>query len=586
MNDKIKCLECGKECGSITTQHLKTCCGMTLEQYKQKYPNIETTSEKLKQIRIINCIKLKQKTKKLFCSGGCGNSIEVKAQRSSYVCDNCKEKGIESSASKNGKIGAEKIQGIYHNDPLRKESMGKKVSKTLKKHFEDPLKKEKTINKRKKTTFEKTGYQHYMHNPENVKHIFDLRNEETIQQTRENTNLKLYGVKTLLEDPKFREKISKENFKITGYYHWTQSPQGKQILRNLGLKRHDKNRNEILENLEIVLDDKEYIHAHYDHIWICKKCNNKFKTCWNNIQQGYLCPTCFPRTGGSSIAETEIFMFLQSILPNELILKNDKKTIYPYELDIIIPNLNFAIEHNGLLWHSNTLEHQRIDRYYHITKTNLCKQKNINLLHIFEDEWLYKKDLVKKRIEHILNKNNSQRIHARKCEIKFVDSISKDIFLNQYHIQGADISLIRLGAFFNDELVSIMTFSHGNISKGSKKREGVWELNRFCINYNYTIPGIAGKLLNYFMTNFEWKKIYSYADLRWSDGGLYYKLGFKLEYCTQPNYWYIKGYKRIHRYSLRKTKNEPKNISEKLLRLNEGYRILYDCGNLKFSIEK
>jgi len=115
-----------------------------------------------------------------------------------------------------------------------------------------------------------------------------------------------------------------------------------------------------------------------------------------------------------------------------------------------------------------------------------------------------------------------------------------------------------------------MTFSKGNIAKGSKAVEGIWELNRFCSNYNYRVVGAAGKLLEYFKKNYDWKEIFSYADRRWSNGNLYKQLGFELIGTTKPNYWYIISYKRIHRFNLRKRPDEPKDIPEWILRLQEG----------------
>lgn len=586
MKEKVICLECGKEFGIITSQHLKFCCGMTLKEYKEKYPNSPTISEKIRVARQNNCKKLNQKQKLLYCSSCKQNPIYVPAKRSSYICDECKNKGIKSTASIYGKIGASKIKEIYKNNPDKKVEMGKKVSEKLKKIFKDPDKKDEIINKRKETYEKKTGFQHFMKNPENVEHIFNQRDEKDIQKRKEKTNLQRYGVKCLLSDSYFRQKISKKYYKANGVYHWSQTEEGKKHLREIGLRKHNKNREKILKALDIELHDSEYINAHHQHVWLCKNCNNEFKTCWNNIQQGFLCPTCYIRNGGTSIAETEIFNYIQSILPDDLILKNYKKLIYPYELDILIPNKKLAIEHNGLLWHSNSINHNRVDKYYHLTKTNECKKHGIKLLHIFEDEWIYKKDIVKNRISHILGVNMTKKINGRDCVIKEIDSRLKNDFLTKYHIQGIDISKINLGGFYNDELVAVMTFSRGNISKGSKVIEGVWELNRFCTNYNYHIPGIAGKLLKYFQRNYKWNKIFSYADLRWSDGNLYKALNFNLDYYTQPNYWYIKGYNRIHRFNLRKSKNDPTDIPEKLLRLKEGYRILYDCGSIKFSITK
>jgi hypothetical protein len=207
------------------------------------------------------------------------------------------------------------------------------------------------------------------------------------------------------------------------------------------------------------------------------------------------------------------------------------------------------------------------------------------LIQIFEDEWLFKKDIVKSRLKHILGLAPTILIHGRKCKIQEINSKIKNDFLDKYHIQGNDRCIIKLGAFYNNELVSVMTFSSGNIAKGSFKEDGVWELNRFCSNHEYRIPGIASKLLAYFKINFEWKEIFSYADRRWSNGNLYYKLGFQLDSITKPNYWYVKGYRRIHRFNLRKRIDEPKDLSEFKLRDSEGYLRIWDCGHLKFAMK-
>lgn len=128
-----------------------------------------------------------------------------------------------------------------------------------------------------------------------------------------------------------------------------------------------------------------------------------------------------------------------------------------------------------------------------------------------------------------------------------------------------------------------MTFSHGSLAKGVKRQDSlIWELSRFCTNYNFVIPGIASKLLEYFKKNYEWEQIFSYADRRWSFGQLYEQLGFCLSHVTTPNYHYWDGVRRIHRFNLRKRPDEPNDIPEYILRLKEGYTRVWDCGNLKF----
>lgn len=309
------------------------------------------------------------------------------------------------------------------------------------------------------------------------------------------------------------------------------------------------------------------------------KCGYEFIQIWNAIQQGYSCPKCYPRNQGESKFEHEVQNFITSL--GLTISKHDRVLIKPKELDIVVHDRKVAIELNGLYFHSDLY----IGKFYHLDKTILCEKAGYRLIHIFEDEWIYKKDIVKERLKQIFKTSSSTKINARDCNIKIIDTKTKNEFLKKFHLQGPDIgSSVRLGAFYNNELVAVMTFSQSNITKGFRKQAGVWELNRFCSDYKYNIRGIAGKLLKYFQRNFDWIRIFSYADRRWSNGNLYYKLGFKLVGQTDIDYWYVKGIKRIPRWELRKRPDEPKDIPEHILRVKEGYVKIYGCGNLKFEL--
>ena len=399
-----------------------------------------------------------------------------------------------------------------------------------------------------------------------------------VRKKREQTNLKLYGNIIANRSDEIKERTEQIFISKFGC-NPMKLDKFKKKAANTRLKHTKK------EVIDIVLENEklellgEYKGAHIESTFKCLVCEKEFTSIWNYIQQGKKCPYCY-KPNNRSIPEDEIFSFLCSIgIKN--IIQNSKKIIFPQELDLFIANNN-AIEYDGLHWHSE--ERLKDPVYYHIKKTNKCKEKGIRLIHIFEDEWLFKKDIVKGRLKNLFGARTSQRIHARKCQIKEITPNEKNEFLKKYHIQGADSSTIKLGAFYNDKLISVMTFSYGNPSKGSKKKEGIWELNRFCSDFDYHIPGIASKILTYFKRNYSWKQIFSYADLRWSTGNLYYQLGFKLEHITKPNYWYIANYQRIHRYNLRKTKDDPKNIPEHILRKQEGYNRIWDCGHYKFSL--
>jgi len=325
----------------------------------------------------------------------------------------------------------------------------------------------------------------------------------------------------------------------------------------------------------------------------CKVCNETYTNRFTNLVIGYgKCERCYPRDATSSILEKEVYQNIKNILNDEIIFTNYRDLIknpstgFNLELDIYIPSKKIAVEFNGLYWHSEMVLNDKAERY-HLIKWNECKKEGIQLIQIFEDEWIEKKEIILSMIKHKLGCNSNKVIYARKCIIKEITSIEKNIFLDSNHIQGKDSCKIKLGAFYENELVSVMTFGLGNISRGGNPKElEKWELSRFVTKKEYHVIGIAGKLLEYFKRNYNWREIYSYADLRISNGDLYKKLGFRFLKQNPPNYFYVSNGKRIHRFNLRKTITEPQDIPEWRLRLDQGYYRIWDCGNLKFSLTK
>jgi hypothetical protein len=269
--------------------------------------------------------------------------------------------------------------------------------------------------------------------------------------------------------------------------------------------------------------------------------------------------------------------FIQTL--NIKTINNSRKIISPLELDVFIPSHNIAIEYNGLYWHSELLKPSN----YHLNKTELCEKQGIKLIHIFEDEWLFKQEIVKSRLKNILGLTEN-KIYARKCMIKEISSKESKQFLIKNHIQGNVNSSIKLGLYYNDELVSIMTFGKGRIALGGKSNQ--YELLRFCNKLDTIVIGGADKLLKYFIKNYQPKEIISYADRRWSKGDLYEKLGFEKKHNSQPNYWYIINNRREYRFGYRKSilvkKGFDQNKTEHKIMLDRGIYRIYDCGNIAY----
>ena len=542
----LECRICNKICTSVMSLviHLRTTHKLKPRDYYDKYLKNKDEEVCLECNNMTNFVSISKGYNK-YCSTKC-----------SYKSNSVKEKRKKTFLKK------------YNvENPGQNKEIKEKIKQTnTEKYGGTGFQVKELLEKSKETIIKKYGVEHPIQNKE-------------IKEKIKKTNLEKYGVENVFQNEKIKEKIKQIHLEKYGVENVGKN---KEIIEKIKQKKLDKMNYKInilfdYLNLELI---SEYERHNVVIEVRCKICNLFFETNYAYLQQGYgKCPKCHPRYISSG--EKELYEFIKSL--NIDTIENDRNIIKPYELDTYIPSKNTAIEFNGLYWHSDG---NGKDKNYHIYKTEECLKNNIQLIHIFEDEWIFKQDIVKSRLKQILNLNNSIRIHARKCEIKEISSKVKNLFLNKYHIQGEDRSLIKLGAFYNDELISVMTFSKGSISKGNKSKELIYELNRFCSNNNYHIPGIASKLLTYFKRNYEWKEIFSYADRRWSGGNLYEQIGFKLEHITKPNYWYVKGLNRIHRFNLRKRPDEPKDIPEWILRVKDGYYRIWDCGHYKFVLKK
>ena len=308
--------------------------------------------------------------------------------------------------------------------------------------------------------------------------------------------------------------------------------------------------------------------------FICSN-GHRSKMYINNWLNGQGCGKC--TLGGTSKAEKDIGLFLSKHIKTQ---NGSKKIIPPYQLDIFVPEHNLAVEYNGIYYHS---EKSGIPNDYHLNKTTLCKDKEIQLIHIFEDEWNNKQDIVRSML---LNKLGlvENKIYARKCTIREIEAKIKDGFLKENHIQGHCVSSVNLGLFHEEELVSVMTFGKRKIT-GQEAKD---ELLRFCNKLNTSVVGGASRMFKFYIDAYSPDEIVSYADKRWFSGKMYEALGFKLDHESAPNYWYIVQGRREHRVKYQKhklpallenfddAKTEWQNMQD------HGYDRIWDCGNMVY----
>ena len=237
----------------------------------------------------------------------------------------------------------------------------------------------------------------------------------------------------------------------------------------------------------------------------------------------------------SSTAEKEIRSLVESLgFKTEHLVEGVGAT--RFELDIYIPELKLAIEYNGVYWHSANGPNMRT-KGYHYDKSILCKEKGIELIHIWEDLWNTKKDLVKTILMSRLGKLVSSRIYARKCTIKEIDVETYRNFCKENHIQGYRAASVKLGLFHNDDLVQIASFNRVK-NLGKQNRQEEWEWIRGCPASVNSVIGGTSKLFSYFVKNYSPNSVLCYADWNLFNGKGYEECGFRFDGFTGPDKFY------------------------------------------------
>lgn len=263
------------------------------------------------------------------------------------------------------------------------------------------------------------------------------------------------------------------------------------------------------------------------------------------------CPKC---GAIKSKDEDELFDFIHALdknaeRRNKTIIK-DSNSKHFLELDIYCPDKKIAFEFNGSFWHSD----EQKDKNYHFLKFKLCEQQNIRLISIFEKDWIEKKNKILNFIRDLFVPQ--QKIFARNTIINTISNEEAKSFCEKYHLGGFGINIKKnIGLFFNNELISVMSFSKPRFTK-SKNND--WEINRFCTKSGVSIIGGASKLFSYFLKTENPSSVITYSDCNYFSGNVYKNLGFTfLNFTSTPYYWFK------NKTSVSREKAQPKILKEK-----------------------
>ena len=332
------------------------------------------------------------------------------------------------------------------------------------------------------------------------------------------TNLERYGAENVFSSPEIKEKIYNTNLEKYGNKIAANSDGIKpHAVKKFLIYSYNLNKDRYDDKFEFLFDQENYKGVDHVYRFKCKQCHAEFED--DLATTGHpRCQVCNPLHPPVSKGEAELYEYVKSILPVETqIIKNDRTVLDGKELDLYVPSKNIAIEFNGLYWHSEL--RGKKSKNYHLDKTRMCLEKNIHLIHILEDEWVEKREIVCAKLLHLLGENKkTPAIYARKCEIKIIENCAQ--FLKATHIQGTSPAPIKIGAFYQEKLVAVMTLGKLRLALGNRDaanaiaNKDTYELLRFSTTGRIT--GIASKLLAFFVKTYCPKKIITFADRRYS----------------------------------------------------------------------
>ncbi len=238
----------------------------------------------------------------------------------------------------------------------------------------------------------------------------NAKSVESKKKTKE-TNKERYGVDNFSKTEEFKIKSKKTNMDKYGVDNIFKTS----IIIDMNNNRY---KDILLSNLgkEYELIDCGSETLYIKHI----KCGNNFKISrkLHNSRRNKLmeiCLECHPVGCNFSKDEKEVLNFVKSIYSDEII-ENSRKIIHPYEIDIYLPKLKFAIEFNGTYHHADPRFYNADPRFYNADtmiyyklaeevwqrdkiKDDRCKNKNINLFVIWEHDWTNNRKNIEEKLQ-------------------------------------------------------------------------------------------------------------------------------------------------------------------------------------------
>jgi very-short-patch-repair endonuclease len=410
-----------------------------------------------------------------------------------------------------------------------------------------------------------------------------------VKQKVSETTQERYGCSWYVQTDKFKHEAGVTNNENYGVTYPAQHQSVLQKIRNtvvqkygrLSPRSYEKNRQDHYERV-LLRAEELHITVHTDlneHASLAEQLLTYSHTCGESWQTEakYLpaCPVCHR---GSKVEK--MFKEWAASLGVEVRF-NDRSIISPLELDVVFPDKKLAIEINGLYWHCDEQNRTSV-----LEKTNLCAAAGIQLITIWEHEWL--DEPTRDKIRNIISAKlgRCRTIGARKLIVSRPSVKEEKQFLEKYHLQGWHPSKIKLAlAAADGEIVMMVTIGHSRFRSSYD-----YEIIRVCTRGDTVVVGGLSKLIKEAAALLPGgSTLGTYCDRRFGTGKGYSAVGMQAVGVSKPNYQWWRHRQFLSRYEtmkhqLKKLLGEEfdPGLSEEQNMRAAGWRKISDAGNLKF----
>ena len=114
------------------------------------------------------------------------------------------------------------------------------------------------------------------------------------------------------------------------------------------------------------------------------------------------------KSGMSSLSPSgEIYGYVKSLASDAQFSHWFNHAGKRFEYDVYVPSLKLAIEHHGLVWHSEKFAKKTKDREKYLVSL----QRGDRLVQIYQDEWEQKQDIIKTYLQGLITPSPKKRVN-------------------------------------------------------------------------------------------------------------------------------------------------------------------------------